>query len=211
MAQAVSYLKDLLSDEGPFDGIFGFSQGAALALSYFYQQQAASQPLAVKFAVLFSTVMPCSPDPSMGDAIISRLRDLEYDITSRPPCPLKYASLTTAEQDFVSILQRTILDAAVSDSLLPRIDMDVYRNGERDAIPRIMYPALLAQKIQIPTVHVWGKNDAAFMMSMAEVAHSICDENTTKTVRHEGAHDVPKQPTEVKAVLRALEWAMARG
>jgi pimeloyl-ACP methyl ester carboxylesterase len=211
MAEAVSCLEDVLNDEGPFDGIFGFSQGAALTLTYFYRQQAALQPPLVRFAILFSTAMPCSTDASLGDDIISRLRDLEYDITNRLPCPTKHASLTATEQEFVSVLQRTIVDAADNESLLPCIDMGVYQDGERDAIPRVMYADLLAQKIQIPTVHVWGSNDVGFMVRMAEIAHGICNEDTTKLLKHGGGHDIPKKPTEIRAILRALEWAMARG
>lgn len=101
--------------------------------------------------------------------------------------------------------------AAANASLLPPINMEVFRNGQLNEVPRVMYPGVLEQKVQIPTVHVWGKSDAGFMMSMAEAAHSICNEDTTRMIRHEGAHDVPKQPMESKAVLRALDWAMARG
>jgi pimeloyl-ACP methyl ester carboxylesterase len=157
IARAATNLEDLLEDEGPIDGIFGFSQGAALTLSYVYQQQVAGNPVGIKFACLFSTAVPCSPDSNMGDAIISKLRALEYDITDRAWCAGE--DLTVAEQEFVSILQQTIVDAAFQGSPFPWLDMDIYRYGERDAIPCVMLPSLLAQKIQIPTVHVWGQND----------------------------------------------------
>jgi pimeloyl-ACP methyl ester carboxylesterase len=201
-------LQDLLEDEGPFDGIFGFSQGAALTLSYLYQQQAAANPLRVKFACLFSTAMPCSPDVGMGDTIISKLRALEYDIMDRAKCNGK--DLTIAEQEFVDVLQQTIVDAAIHDSHFPWVDMDVYRYGERDTIPRVMYPSLLAQKIEIPTIHVWGQNDFEYMIKMAEVARSICEESMSKTVLHSGLHDLPKKQTEIKAVLRKIDWAITQ-
>lgn len=201
-------LQDLLEDEGPFDGIFGFSQGAALTLSYLYQQQAAANPLRVKFACLFSTAMPCSPDVGMGDTIISKLRTLEYDIMDRAKCNGK--DLTIAEQEFVDVLQQTIVDAAIHDSHFPWVDMDVYRYGERDTIPRVMYPSLLAQKIEIPTIHVWGQNDFEYMIKMAEVAHSICEESMSKTVLHSGLHDLPKKQSEIKAVLRKIDWAITQ-
>jgi hypothetical protein len=203
MAQAVDYLEDLLEDEGPFDGIFGFSQGAALTLSYFYQQQAAANPLRAKFACLFSTAIPCSPDVGMGNTIISKLRALEYDITDRARCNSE--DLTIAEQEFVDVLQQTVVDAGI-----PWVDMDVYRYGECEAIPRVMYPSLLAQKIQIPTIHVWGQNDFEYMIKMAKVARSICEESMVKTVLHPGLHDIPKGPTEIRAVLRTIDWAMTR-
>ncbi|KAI4255448.1 MAG: hypothetical protein L6R42_006734 [Xanthoria sp. 1 TBL-2021] len=208
IAQAVGYLEDLLEDEGPFDGIFGFSQGAALTLSYCYQQQAAANPLRTKFACLFSTAMPCSPDVGTGATIISKLRTLEYDITDRARCNGK--DLTIAEQEFVDVLQRTVVDAAMRDPLFPWTDMDVYRYGERDAIPRVLYPSVLAQKIQIPTIHVWGQNDFEYMIKMAEVARSICEESMVKTVLHTGLHDIPKRQTEIKAVLRRIDWAISQ-
>lgn len=208
MTQAVGYLEDLLEYEGPFDGIFGFSQGAALTLSYLYQQQAAAEPLRAKFACLFSTAMPCSADVRMGDTIISKLRALEYDITDRARCT--GGDLTVAEQEFVDVLQQTVVDAAIHDPLFPWTDMDVYRYGECDAIPRVMYPSVLAQKIQIPTIHVWGQNDFEYMIKMAELGRSLCEESMVKTVLHTGFHDIPKRQNEIKAVLRTIDWAMSR-
>lgn len=153
--------------------------------------------------------MPCSPDAGIGDAIISKLRALEYDIADRARC--NGQDLTMAEQEFVNVLQQTVVDAADNDPLFPWIDMDVYRYGEQDAIPRVMYPSLLARKIQIPTVHVWGQNDFEYMIKMAKVARSICEECMVKTVLHTGLHDIPKRQTEIKAVLRSLDWAMIQG
>ena len=209
MAQAVEYLEELLEDEGPFDGIFGFSQGAALTLSYFYQhQQAGDSPLPVKFACLFSTAMPLSPDADMGDNIISKLRAIEYDITDKAMSSGK--DLSVAEQEFVDVLQQTVVDAAINDPQFPWADMDIYRYGERHAIPRVMYGSLLSQKIQVPTIHVWGQNDFEYMIKMAEVARGLCDESMVKTVLHGGLHDIPKKQPEIKAVLRTLDWAMAQ-
>lgn len=210
MAQAVNYLEDILEEEGPFDGIFGFSQGAALTLSYFYQQQlAAAGSLPVKFACLFSTAIPCSSDVDMGGPIISKLRALEYDITNRARCNVQEL-LTIAEQEFVELLQKTVVDAAIHNPRFPWTDMDVYRYGERDVIPRVMYPSILAQKIQIPTIHVWGQNDYEYMIKMAELARSICDESMVKTILHDGLHDIPKKQLEIKAVLRTIDWAIAQ-
>lgn len=110
------------------------------------------------------------------------MRALEYDITDRARC--NGEDLTIVEQEFVDVLQQTIVDAATHDLLLPWIDMDVYRYGEHDAIPRMMYPSLLAQKIRIPTIHVWGQNDFEYMIKMAEVACRICEESMVKTLTY---------------------------
>lgn len=208
IANAVGHLEDILEEEGPFDGIFGFSQGSALTLSYFYQQQAAGNPTAVKFACLFSTAMPCSTDATVGNAIISRLRAMEYDITDLSGLNVK--DLTSEELEFVETLQRTVVAAAVHDLQFPWTDMDVYRHGDLDAIPRVMYSSGLAQKIQIPTVHVWGQNDFEYMIRMAELSRSLCEEAMSRTVLHSGVHDLPKKQTEIRAVLRKIDWAITQ-
>ena len=206
MAQAVDYLEEILEQDGPFDGIFGFSQGAALTLSYFYKQQAVASPVQVRFACLFSTAMPLSPDTGLGNTVIAKLRALEYDITDRTKP--NSATLTTAEQEFVSVLQQTIVDAAIHDSPLPWIDLNIYRYGEREAIPRVMCPSLLTHKIDVPTIHVWGLNDVKYMIKMAELGRSICDNSMARTVLHEGLHDIPQKQSEIKAVLRSMNWVM---
>lgn len=152
--------------------------------------------------------MPCSPVASLGDNVISKLRAMEYDITDRSGGNGK--DLTSEEQEFVEILQRTVVDAAVHDSQFPWTDMDVYRHGELDAIPRVMYSSALTQKIQIPTVHVWGQNDFEYLIKMAELSRSLCETSMSKTVLHSGLHDMPKKQTEIKAVLRKIDWAMAQ-
>lgn len=207
-ARAISLLEETLEDQGPFDGIFAFSQGAALTLSYLYQQEAAGNPAVVRFACLFSTAMPCSADANLGSTVISQLRAMEYDITDRSDSSSK--SLTSEEQEFVETLQETVVDAATRDSNFPWTDLDIYRHGELHAIPRILYSSTMARKILVPTVHVWGRNDFAYMIKMAELSRGTCDESKSRTVVHSGLHDLPRKQTEIKAVLRNIDWALTQ-
>lgn len=88
--------------------------------------------------------------------------------------------------------------------------MDMYRHGKHEDIPRVMYPPFMAQKIGIPTIHVCGQNDYGYMIKMAELCRSLCHESMAKRLVHNGSHHVPKRQNEVKAVVRAVDWAMAR-
>ncbi len=152
--------------------------------------------------------MPLSPDAGLGESIVSRLRALEYDIRNRIGSDTK--GLTTEELEFVQILQRTVIDAMIHDPQFPWTDANVYRDGEIDSIPRIMYPSVLAQKIQVPTIHCWGQNDFTYMIKQAELARSICDDSTSKQVLHGGMHDIPKTKIEIQAVLRKIDWVMTQ-
>lgn len=63
MSQALSQLAHYISEEGPFDGVLGFSQGALLAATYLIQfsQDHPSRPLPFKCAVFFSGGIPVDP------------------------------------------------------------------------------------------------------------------------------------------------------
>ena len=56
VSNAVSQLEIYINEEGPFDGIIGYSQGASLAATYLLKccQDHPSQPLPVKCAVFIS-------------------------------------------------------------------------------------------------------------------------------------------------------------
>jgi hypothetical protein len=63
---AMSYLDDILEDEGPFDGIIGYSEGATVAATFLLteQERAAEEGRAprIKFAVFFAGWPPVRPD-----------------------------------------------------------------------------------------------------------------------------------------------------
>lgn len=109
--QITSYIEDL----GPFDGVIGFSQGAAQALSYLYQNQidhhaieqsggdyarsvGLSTPPPFRFAVCFSSTIPISRDTSCYEEILSGLSmptgqqnrggSLTFASSSSPSSPL---------------------------------------------------------------------------------------------------------------------------
>lgn len=152
--------------------------------------------------------MPLSADEEVGGEIISKLQSIQYDM--RRQAADDSGDLSDEEQEFVDIMRETIVDAASQDPNFPWADMDVYRHGKPETIPRVMFPAALQQKIRVPTVHVWGLNDYEYMIKMAELARSLCDDATSKTVLHGGLHDIPKRPTEIQAVLRNLDWAVSQ-
>jgi pimeloyl-ACP methyl ester carboxylesterase len=207
MAEAVGCLADVLEDEGPFDGVFGFSQGAALTLSYLYQQQIKGVRPLIDWVMLFSSAMPCGADVNIGEKVVARLQELDVDVRDRT---MAQKALAGVESEFVRALQRTVVDADDSNSLMPWFDMAVYQGEQSEAAPRVMIPDILKQKIKTPTVHVWGRNDHPFMINMAMVAESICDKSRSKSVMHTGSHQPPQKTMEVRASLRAMEWAIVQ-
>ncbi|KAF9630953.1 hypothetical protein BFW01_g1825 [Lasiodiplodia theobromae] len=209
MSDALAHLSDFIADAGPFDGVLGFSQGAALALSYIHQQQTRREPPPFRFALCFSSVIPCSGDAEYCHDVVQRLLALPAgsEITSSYPSAAE-EGLSADAALFVKVLRRTILPAKKHNALLPDYDVGVYTDGDGSEAPRLMCGPLLREKIAVPTVHVVGKRDHHFMRNMSDVAHGICDERLSRRLEHSGGHQPPQKDGEVKAVVRAMEWAI---
>ncbi|KIW12712.1 hypothetical protein PV08_09990 [Exophiala spinifera] len=79
------YLRTIINEDGPYDGIIGFSQGASLAASMllaeeFYRANGhaeATRSLPFKVAIFFNSVMLFSPSEEIGDDITQQIKQQE--------------------------------------------------------------------------------------------------------------------------------------
>ncbi|KAK1622035.1 serine hydrolase FSH [Colletotrichum phormii] len=184
---------------GPFDGILGFSQGASLALSYIYPQQVNGEDPDFKFAVLFSSV-PFSADSTYCEGEIDQL-------CSYRRSGMHAKDLAPRQQVFNDCLVRTFQSALKIGAVLPDFNQDFYKDIGA-TVPRVLHPMLLPERIHIPTVHVSGRRDFPFMHGMHEIGYQMCDARLSKKLHHSGGHHPPKKESEIKAVVRAMEWAV---
>jgi len=203
VAEAHDHLEGAIDDLGPFDGVLGFSQGGALALSYIYRKQVQDKMRPFKFALIMSSVIPCSADPSDCQNAIRRL--------TAPRNPDHVAPTGQDERVFTDLISKTVAEARKNKALLPDIDLDVYTaGGDARVAPRLMHQLLLKEKIWMPTVHVAGKRDYPFMRAMSDAARGICDAKLARSLEHSGGHQPPQKTAEVKAVIRAMDWAISQ-
>ncbi|KAF2839931.1 DUF341 domain protein [Patellaria atrata CBS 101060] len=208
MQDAQEHLDATIEELGPFDGVLGFSQGAALTISYIFQRQACGEAIPFDFALFFSSVIPCSADAGYCEKMIQRFCSLGHDITEISSTG--DLMLHENERLFIDLVSRTVVKARKNDALLPEYDMNIYTEGDGSEAPRVMHPQLLKERITMPTVHVTGKRDFDFMRSMSDAAYGLCDIRHTKKLEHSGSHHPPQKTAEVNAVVRAMEWAITQ-
>ena len=85
MAEAHTFLRSVIEEDGPYDGIIGFSQGASLAASlllcYEHQRAEVTDRSEVetpfKVAIFFNSVMLFSPSAEIGSDITAQIRQQE--------------------------------------------------------------------------------------------------------------------------------------
>lgn len=74
VANAQSYIYEVIEDEGPFDGVLGLSQGASLAISLLLHHEIRhpNEPPPFCFAVLINPLIAVSPDPNFNSEYIAK-------------------------------------------------------------------------------------------------------------------------------------------
>ncbi|EOA84354.1 uncharacterized protein SETTUDRAFT_55643, partial [Exserohilum turcica Et28A] len=205
MADAFSHLEDTIDELGPFDGVLGFSQGGALLTSYMHRQQELRNAVPFGFALILSSVLPCSANPTYLQGVFDKLSDRRL-LTMGPAALAK--TLSGEERIFLNLLMHTIILAKENRAMLPEIDLNAYTDAHGRDAPRIMHSQLTKERIHIPTIHVTGKRDYDFMRNMSEAAFSLFDERMVKKLQHSGSHHPPMKPVEVQSLIRAMDWAV---
>lgn len=206
MADALENFQATIDDLGPFDGVIGFSQGAATAISHLLHQQVQGVALSFEFAICFSSVLAVSASPSYGEAVIRKLTSRKLNFASA----IDLGYLAADERALADVITRVLKPAKDHNAMLPDFDLDVYTSGNSTQAPRIMVAALLDKRLAIPTVHMTGKRDAKFMKDMSEVTRQLCDEGMLKILEHPGGHQPPQDAVSVRAAVRAMEWAITQ-
>ncbi|KAI9151324.1 epoxide hydrolase 1 [Paramyrothecium foliicola] len=206
MTDALKHFEEIVEDLGPFDGVVGFSQGAALATSYMYDQKTRHGVVPFKFALLFSTVCAFVPDSDFSRDEIEGLGARGIKVTNKSDTS---ASLSSRERVLYDSLVNIIKPLRDGHALLPDIDLEMYFSNSTTT-PRLLVPELLGEKISIPTLHMHGKRDAEFMRSMSLMARGLYDNKMMKTLEHSGTHHPPQKDSEVRTAVRAMEWVIAQ-
>ncbi|KAF1970334.1 hypothetical protein BU23DRAFT_582091 [Bimuria novae-zelandiae CBS 107.79] len=77
---ALDRLDHFIKEKGPFDGVLGFSLGAALAMIYILDQQARHATSPFLFAVLFSPIFIASPDKTYCRELVTQMLDDKHEV-----------------------------------------------------------------------------------------------------------------------------------
>jgi pimeloyl-ACP methyl ester carboxylesterase len=189
---ALDVLQDIIEEDGPFDGVIGFSQGAALAASLllYHQLQTPQKPLPFKMAIFIAGGLPLSPSPNIGK-----------DITLEAQMVEKTARIllsSVEENDHRSKLGAVQFSThEVESEQLPGLDSKIFSFD-----PEFSVKASIA----IPTVHIIGSNDpwAGYSKSLVK----LCRTDLAKVHFHNGAHEVPRNQISLRMCAQLIETAI---
>ena len=164
MENAQEYVLDIIEEEGPFDGVMGFSQGAALAASLILERRKKNPFDEIfKFAIFICATLPFNRDDRSG------LQSWEQAKSG--------AKLVIGEFSGEIGAQKPLgFPEELKEALLGRY----HPEKTPDAI------------VPIPTVHIIGKSDAYAMQG--RLLADMCDKAQKTVIEHQDDHRVPRDP-----------------
>lgn len=197
-------------ENGPFDGVFGFSQGAAIAITYIldYQRRLPDCQPPFRFAVFFSPVVSFFPDPEYCRQVVQTLLETCSDDFKNDFPIVDCSTLVPPRQTFAGYLSKSLLSLEQVGFGRQGIDDRFLVEGDEESVPRPVHPHLLEDRIHIPTVHVNGKKDHMLFTHQAQVALGLCCDNLVRVHKHFGGHGIPTKKADVRAIISSIEWAM---
>lgn len=205
---ALDDLEEFVQDNGPFDGVIGFSQGASMAASYILDQQERFPDGVAPFgfAVLLSSVAAFSPDANYCRSTVESLVQDNYSTVCNFPDSVS-VRLPRIEKLFVDYLASTFTIARKIGATTNDYDIRFFKDRNTATVPRILHSELTPVRIRIPTVHFTGQKDHLGMIEQSFAVMGLCDPNMTRIYQHSGGHAVPSKRQEIESLVRAIEWA----
>ncbi|KAE9380744.1 hypothetical protein N431DRAFT_477623 [Stipitochalara longipes BDJ] len=181
--EAHSFLKSVIEEDGPYDGVIGFSQGAALAASFIlcdeYHGGSSGGKPPFQMAAFFNCVMLFSPSQEIGTHIGEQVRQMEE----------KHAAfLEGREVESTTTKTNDVINISPSK--------DIYG----------FVPDTFPIRISIPTFHVIGAEDQFQEYSRALIG--LCQADKTEVFTFEGGHEIPRSKADVQKCVDMLDMVV---
>jgi hypothetical protein len=200
-------LEKAIFENGPFDGVLGFSQGAATIVGYLIEQATAypDEPLPFQFMILCSPTIPLSDNLDYCQKIFGSI-DPKDEAHIRSCEDEQYAQLSEPARTALSTFTN-VIDSTASITHEPR---SFYLDQPLSEIPCILHPELCTSRLDIPTLHIRGKNDLPALKDTGSLVQSFCNSGKQRVLEHTAGHDIPRGGPELRQMVSAMEWVVAQ-
>lgn len=216
MQEAHKKIDDFSKEYGPFDGILGFSLGAAMAISYILEHQRSKPGLQppFSFAILFSPIFVASADHQCYEDLVNSILDAGHaKFREFFPNGNFGSLLDSSEERIFSEYLSVVLSMHTSvGNILPNTRLDFLSfEAHADNVPRLLHPEIYGPRIRIPTLHISGTKDSPAMAEQTRVAEGLYTPSLLQKYRHDGGHDIPFKKSDVQAIISMVRVAAEKG
>ncbi|KAK8046021.1 hypothetical protein PG996_014085 [Apiospora saccharicola] len=182
------HLHSFIQENGPFDGVFGFSLGASMVassiLSRQHQRNGDSEPF--RFAVFFSSIAAFSGGPTCCEQVVERL---VHESADEFRLAFSGASTASISSDGKIFTQYLVTCCKTALSFKAKLDMNTsfFESKHLDQVRRPIHPQLIADRIRIQTIHVMGSRDFPLIAEQSRALVGLCNDGSIKLHTRRGA------------------------
>ena len=192
---AFDYINEVIEEEGPFDGVFGFSQGAALASSMMLEHSK-RKPLddLFKFAVFIAASLPFNLDDTTG---MKHWESAVHTAIKGAPSAFggEFAGELMADEDSGRTNSSEDED---NENHTRGFPLRPWMLGTKTLLGRY-HPDRHKVRISVPTLHIMSDVDQ--YLGQSENLVRLCNTEASSVVKHDAGHRVPRDKDfEVKAI-----------
>lgn len=223
------YLQSVIDEDGPYDGIIGFSEGAALAASFLLSREyratlgQVSEDIVSEFkmAIFFNSVKPYSPSEEIGSDAAEQfqqelrrhslfLKGQSADRRKSSISDVEISALAERRQSVLAQRRKSII-AWKKDGMLgekagwAEVDKKVQNHvWDRLFSPVFSFdPDSFPCKIQIPTLNVIGIKDQ--FSEYSEELTKLCDPEQMEIARIDLGHEIARSGDGLDKVVQLFE------
>jgi pimeloyl-ACP methyl ester carboxylesterase len=192
----------IIEEDGPYDGIIGFSQGAALAASMLLCSEYSRENYGLvheggpefKLAIFFNAVMLFSPSESVGCNIGKEIQMQEERLAGFLQGEDSSESSPSESPGFYAETRRSSYFEAGDNGL--------------DISPNIFgfIPETFPARISIPTLHVIGMKDQ--FSEHSRVLVKLCEPDKTHVLFIDCGHELPRTENALDRCAELFEKAV---
>jgi hypothetical protein len=226
------YLQSVIDEDGPYDGIIGFSEGAALAASFLLSREYRTtfDPVSenlmsdFKMAVFFNSVKPYSPSEEIGSDAAEQFQQelrrhslfLKGQTAERRKSSISDAEISALAERRQSVRaqRRESIIAWKNDSMLgekvgeAEVDNKVQSHVWDSLFSPVFSfdPDSFPCKIRIPTLNVIGTNDQ--FCEYSEELTKLCDPEQMEIARVAIGHEIARSGDGLEKVVELFEMVV---
>lgn len=151
---------------------------------------------------------------------ITRLHEIVLDLSSREKDIDEAAFMSKIDGDERKFFRELCWEACSVFQIRNALQIkDTVASIERlkvhdapiESFPRFFNPIYTSQRLNIPTVHVWGRNDSDSLKRLSHIGRDLCLDETATVIEHSGRHELPMRREDATAVANAVEKAFYLG
>ncbi|MCJ1476778.1 hypothetical protein MMC13_005447 [Lambiella insularis] len=197
MADAYAWLRAYIAQYGPYDGVMTFSQGGALVAGMLLHQAVNTphEPLPFECAVFICSGLPLAVLDDLGVPLSAKARDID--------------------RQSISALSSQASSAAILAAGVERwrgVEVEGFVEGEevsaRDFFGLDFESFPRGWRIEMPTVHVYGRRDPRYPAS--RILAQFCREGGRVEFDHGAGHEIPRRKEVSEAIARRVEEVVGR-